>query len=79
MKFAVLDHVISFPPVVMPIKELAALCHSEDCKVFVDGAHALASIPINLAELGVQYYASSMLKVYPSRSRTNFLICFHVF
>lgn len=64
MKLAILDHVISFPPVLMPVKELAALCHSEGCKVLVDGAHAMASIPLSIPELGVEYYTSNMHKVY---------------
>jgi hypothetical protein len=44
IKLAVLDHVASFPPVLLPVAKLAAMCRTAGARVLVDGAHALGCV-----------------------------------
>ena len=49
---AVLDHVTSMPSMVLPIKRLVALCHSFGVPVFVDGAHAVGNVEVDVQNIG---------------------------
>jgi isopenicillin-N epimerase len=50
------------PGVVMPIKELIEVCHSRGVPVFIDGAHGLGSVPLDLSALNADYYVSNCHK-----------------
>ncbi len=60
--FAVFDHVSSTHAVVLPVKELTALCETRGIPVFIDGAHGLGAFDLNLAELGADYYTGNAHK-----------------
>ncbi|MEW5313357.1 MAG: hypothetical protein WDW38_004930 [Sanguina aurantia] len=63
VRLAIFDHVVSFPPVVMPIAELAWRCRQDCIPVLVDGAHAACSLPVlDIPALGVHYYTSNLHK-----------------
>lgn len=62
---AILDHVTSESALVLPLAEMATLCRSRGVAVLVDGAHAPAAIPVDLAALadaGVDWYAANLHK-----------------
>lgn len=62
IRLALFDHISSYPSVVLPVTELASLIKSrtdDQALVFVDGAHALGQIHLNLSSLqtvGVDFY-----------------------
>ncbi|GBF87620.1 class V aminotransferase [Raphidocelis subcapitata] len=61
---AVVDHVLSFPPVVMPLERLCALLRAEGVPVAVDGAHALGSLAprLDVPSLGCDFYVANAHK-----------------
>ncbi|WMW24884.1 cysteine desulfurase [Methanolobus sediminis] len=44
---------------IMPVKEIAAICHDYGAKLLVDGAQSVPHIPINVTELGCDYFCFS--------------------
>ncbi|XP_013405983.1 putative L-cysteine desulfhydrase 1 isoform X2 [Lingula anatina] len=61
-KLAVFDHIPSNIPFIMPIQEIIAICHKRGVPVLVDGAHALGSLPLDIASLKPDYYISNAHK-----------------
>ncbi|KAL4860004.1 putative L-cysteine desulfhydrase 1 [Chlorella vulgaris] len=80
-RLAVFDAVTSNTAIVLPIQELVQLCHSRDIEVLIDGAHALGMLPLDLRQLGADYFVanchkwlsgprgSAMLHVQPKHQR----------
>ncbi|HEY3809974.1 MAG TPA: aminotransferase class V-fold PLP-dependent enzyme [Acidimicrobiales bacterium] len=58
-KLVSLSHVSYCTGNVLPINEIAAVAHERGVLVLVDGAQAFAALPVDLAELGVDFYAAS--------------------
>ena len=50
------------PSVIFPIKELVALCHRYGARVMVDGAHAPGQLPLNVEEVGADWYTGNLHK-----------------
>ncbi|KAK9073781.1 hypothetical protein SSX86_006375 [Deinandra increscens subsp. villosa] len=63
VRLAVIDHITSMPSVVIPVKELVKMCRDEgvDC-IFVDAAHAIGSIEVDVQEIGADFYTSNLHK-----------------
>lgn len=61
-RMAVFDTISSRPGVMMPFYELAALFRSYGVLTFVDGAHGLGAIPIDLARLDPDFFVSNAHK-----------------
>jgi isopenicillin-N epimerase len=61
-RLAILDHVSSESALVMPLAELAAICHARGVPVLGDGAHAPGAIALDLRSLGVDWYAANLHK-----------------
>jgi selenocysteine lyase/cysteine desulfurase len=61
-KLLMVCHVINITGQVLPVKKIVDMAHQLNVKVMVDGAHAFAHIPINLKELGCDYYGTSLHK-----------------
>jgi isopenicillin-N epimerase len=55
-------HMINITGQILPVREITALGRRHGIPVIVDGAHALAHFDFSLAELDVDYYASSLHK-----------------
>jgi isopenicillin-N epimerase len=55
-------HMINLTGQILPVREIAALGRSRGIPVIIDGAHALAHFDFTLAELEVDYYATSLHK-----------------
>lgn len=58
---------------VFPIKELANLAHEKNIFIFVDGAHALGMLPLNMKELDVDFFATCGHKWICGPKGTGFL------
>ena len=61
-RLAILDHVSSESALVMPLAELAAICHARGVPVLGDGAHAPGAIALDLRSLGVDWYTANLHK-----------------
>lgn len=49
---------------VLPVQELTALCHAAGVKeVFIDGAHSIGQVPIDVRAIDAEYYVSNLHKV----------------
>jgi len=63
-RFAMLDHVSSQPAIVMPLREMIALCRAHDVEeVAVDGAHGLGLVEaVDVSALGADFYFTNLHK-----------------
>ncbi|CAO2203275.1 unnamed protein product [Urochloa humidicola] len=74
VRLAVIDHITSMPSVVIPVRELVAICREEGVdKVFVDAAHAIGQVPIDVREIGADFYASNLHKWFFCPSAVAFM------
>jgi isopenicillin-N epimerase len=55
-------HVVNLTGQILPVKEVVAMARRHGIPVVVDGAHAFAHFPFTLADLGCDYYATSLHK-----------------
>ncbi|KAG2434800.1 hypothetical protein HXX76_007685 [Chlamydomonas incerta] len=63
VRLAVLDHVASFPPLVMPVAAMTAVLKQVGATVLVDGAHAVGNVPgLQVPALGCDYYTTNLHK-----------------
>ncbi len=56
-KLLVVSHVMFRNGLMLPLRELQELAHSKGAKVLVDGAQSMGHIPLNMVEMGSDYYA----------------------
>ncbi len=61
-RLAVFDHVSSAGAVVLPVREMAALCRAAAVPVAIDGAHAPGMIPLDVPAIGADYYVGNLHK-----------------
>jgi isopenicillin-N epimerase len=61
-RIALLDHVCSETALVQPLAAMAAACRARAVPVLVDGAHAPGAIEVDIAALGVDWYAANLHK-----------------
>lgn len=60
---SVIDHITSMPTVVIPVKELVRICREEGVEqVFVDAAHAIGNVDIDVKDIGADFYTSNLHK-----------------
>ncbi|RRT42097.1 hypothetical protein B296_00035801 [Ensete ventricosum] len=63
VRLAVIDHVTSMPSVVIPVKELTRICREEGVdQVFVDAAHAIGSVEVDVQDIAADFYTSNLHK-----------------
>ena len=56
-RLLLVSHVSTSTGITFPVKKLVELCHAKNVYVLVDGAQAVGAIPVNMHELGVDFYA----------------------
>lgn len=61
-KLAIVDHVTAQTALVLPVADIAAACHARGVPVLVDGAHAPGARHLDIASLGVDWYAANLHK-----------------
>ncbi len=61
-RLACFDHIPSASAAVLPIRDMAALCHAHGVPVAVDGAHAPGQIALDVPGLGVDWYVGNLHK-----------------
>ena len=76
VRLAIIDHITSMPSVVLPVRELIRVCR-EECvdQVFVDGAHAIGSVHVDVKEIGADFYVSNLYKWFFAPPSVAFLHC----
>ncbi len=63
-KFVAMTHVSNALGTVNPIAQMIALAHEKNIPVLIDGAQAAPHLPINVSELGCDFYAVSSHKMF---------------
>ncbi len=58
-RIIVFSHITTVTGVVLPAKEICALARRRGILTHIDGAHAIGQIPLDLHDLGCDFYASS--------------------
>lgn len=58
-RLVALSHVAFGTGALLPVGDIARLCQVHRVPVLVDGAQSAGNIPVNMAELGVEFYAVS--------------------
>lgn len=61
-RLAVLDHITSPTALIYPLPELMGLCRERGIPVLVDGAHAPGTLPLELENLGADWYTGNAHK-----------------
>ncbi len=61
-RMVALSHVSFIDGFSLPIEALASICNDEDIPILVDGAQAVGAFPINVKEMGVDFYAAPAQK-----------------
>ncbi|RLN90962.1 hypothetical protein BBJ28_00022945, partial [Nothophytophthora sp. Chile5] len=61
-RLAVLDHIASTTGFVLPLEQLIPIFHARNIPVLVDGASAPGQLPLNLNELGADFYVGTAYK-----------------
>jgi len=61
-KLVVVDHITAQTALVLPVAAIAAECRARGIPVLVDGAHVPGARPLDIASLGVDWYAANLHK-----------------
>jgi len=61
-RIAVIDHITSLTALVFPVAEIASRCRARGVPVLVDGAHGPGAVALDVASLGVDWYAGNLHK-----------------
>ncbi|KAK4482640.1 hypothetical protein RD792_009804 [Penstemon davidsonii] len=76
VRLAIIDHITSMPCVVIPARELVKICREEGVeRVFVDAAHAIGSVHVDVKEIGADFYVSNLHKWFFCPPSVAFLYC----
>ncbi|XP_021898787.1 probable L-cysteine desulfhydrase, chloroplastic [Carica papaya] len=76
VRLAVIDHVTSMPSVVIPLKTLVKICREEGVdQVFVDAAHGIGCVDVDMKEIGADFYTSNLHKWFFCPPSVAFLYC----
>jgi isopenicillin-N epimerase len=72
-RIIVFSHITTVTGVVLPAKPICAMARERGILTHVDGAHTIGQIPLDLRDLGCDFYASSPHKWLMSPKGTGFL------
>ena len=61
-RLLIIDHLTPGTALVLPVAEIAGLCHERGVLVFADGAHVPGNIAVDIDALGVDWYAANLHK-----------------
>ena len=63
-RLVAVTHVSNALGTINPVKSIIAMAHQRDVPVLLDGAQAIAHLPVDVQELGCDFYAFSAHKLY---------------
>ncbi|KAJ8748668.1 hypothetical protein K2173_008113 [Erythroxylum novogranatense] len=76
IRLAIIDHITSMPSVVIPVGELVRICRQEGVEqVFVDAAHAIGQVKVDVKEIDADFYVSNLHKWFFCPPSVAFLYC----
>ncbi|KAK9281527.1 hypothetical protein L1049_004430 [Liquidambar formosana] len=76
VRLAMIDHITALPSVVVPVAELVKICREEGVdQVFVDAAHAMGNVRVDVEEIGADFYVSNLHKWFFCPPAVAFLYC----
>ena len=58
-RLVAVSHVLSATGRILPVREIATLAHQKGSQVLIDGAHAVGQMPVDLQELGCDFYTTN--------------------
>jgi isopenicillin-N epimerase len=61
-RLLVVDHMTAATAMVLPLAQIAALCHERGVLVLADGAHTPGNIAVDIDSLGVDWYVANLHK-----------------
>ena len=61
-RLLIIDHLTPGTALVMPLAEIAALCHERGVLVLADGAHVPGNIAVDIDSFGVDWYVANLHK-----------------
>ena len=61
-RLLIVDHLTPATALVLPLAEIAALCHERGVLVLADGAHVPGNIAVDIDSLGVDWYVANLHK-----------------
>jgi selenocysteine lyase/cysteine desulfurase len=61
-KILVFSHIASPTGLILPVKQICAMARAKGVMTHVDGAHAVGQLPLDVHDLGCDFYASSAHK-----------------
>jgi isopenicillin-N epimerase len=62
VRLALIDHISSSTALVFPVARLAAALRQRGIPLFIDGAHAIGHVPLDLPAIGADWYVSNLHK-----------------
>jgi len=74
-RLAVFDHITSTGAVVLPVREMAAICRARGVPVAIDGAHAPGQVALDVPALGVDWYVGNLHKWAFAAKGTGVIWC----
>lgn len=74
-RLACFDHIPSASAAVLPIRDMAALCHAHGVPVAVDGAHGPGQIALDVPGLDVDWYVGNLHKWAFAAKGTGVIWC----
>src|SRR5579864_1367653 len=72
-KLILVCHITNRTGQIFPVKRICQMAHARGIPVIVDGAHAFGHFPVNIADLGCDYYGVSLHKWTGAPVGTGFL------
>ncbi len=69
------SHITTVTGGMLPVKDIAALARSKNIISLVDGAHAIGQLPLDMHDIGCDYYAASPHKWLYAPKGTGVLYC----
>ncbi len=61
-RLLMISHMINITGQVLPVRKICDMAHARGVEVLVDGAHAYAHVPFEMADLDCDYYGASLHK-----------------